>query len=424
MPAKPLPDLIAFARRNSPFYAELYRDLPAGLATLAELPVIDQVDFWSANRWPDNQLLTGPLTDAGVYTSGGTTGAPKVSPWTRTEHFDSTSAFGAGMVRVGLRPGHRVANLFAVGHLYAGFLYIEASLHNAPVDNVRLPVAGHVDDCEIAELIANFGVNVLAGPPMKLAGVAAAVIERSGHDDTVELLMFTGDLLFDDVRPLLQEAFPLAKIASMGYAAVDAGIVGRPVPGDDVRVHEAVPDLTVVELLDETSDQPVTEPGVRGRVVVTNLFRTLLPIIRYPLGDVAEWVDEERHGFRLLGRSHEGARVGDVPMSYVDVHAALLATDCDRVISGMQMVTRRWEGKDGLVIRLGSAVRRDAVATEVSDLDRRLIEATHRSRPTYQEEVDDGHIHQLRLEWVKPQELATHPRTGKLVQVVDERPHP
>ena len=159
MPAKPLGDLIAFARRSSPFYADLYRDLPDGVATLEELPVIDQVDFWSANQWPDNRLLTGALTDAGVYTSGGTTGAPKVSPWTRTEHFDSTSAFGAGMVLAGLRAGHRVANLFSAGHLYGGFLYIEAALHNAPVDNVRLPVGGHVDNREVAELIANFVVN-------------------------------------------------------------------------------------------------------------------------------------------------------------------------------------------------------------------------------------------------------------------------
>ena len=420
MPAKPLGDLIAFARRNSPFYADLYRDLPDGVATLEELPVIDQVDFWAANQWPDNRLLTGALTDAGVYTSGGTTGAPKVSPWTRTEHFDSTSAFGAGMVLAGLRAGHRVANLFSAGHLYGGFLYIEAALHHAPVDNVRLPVGGHVDNREVAELIANFGVDVLAGPPMKLAAVAAAVIERSGHEDGVELLLFAGDLLFDDVRPVLEEAFPRATIGSLGYAAVDAGIVGRPVPGGDVRVHEAVPDRTLVELLDDTTGEPIREPGVRGRVVVTNLFRTLMPIIRYPVGDVAEWVDDGCTAFRLLGRAHEGARVGDVAMSYVDVHAALLASDGDRAIAGMQLVTRRWEGKDGLVLRLASTGGASLMADR-SELDRRLMEAAYRSRPTYQDEVADGHIHPLRIEWVRPDQLATHARTGKLVQVVDER---
>ncbi|MFD0351350.1 hypothetical protein ACFQ0M_45545 [Kitasatospora aburaviensis] len=80
MPAKPLPELVDFARRNSPFYAELYRDLPARVEHLHQLPVIEQTAFWAANSWPDNRLLTGPLTDAGVYKTGGTTGVPKFSP--------------------------------------------------------------------------------------------------------------------------------------------------------------------------------------------------------------------------------------------------------------------------------------------------------------------------------------------------------
>ena len=417
MPAKPLRELIAFARRNSPFYGDLYAGLPEGVDELTALPVIDQADFWTANRWPDNRLLTGPLLDAGVYTSGGTTGTPKVSPWTRAEHLDSTSAFGAGMVKAGLKAGHRVANLFYAGHLYGGFLYIEASLHNAPVENVRLPVGGHVPDEEVAELIASFGVNVLAGTPMKLAGVAEAVLDAGSDADSVELLMFAGDLLFDDVRPLLHKAFPLAEIASLGYASVDAGIVGAPVPGDDVRVHEAVPDRTIVEILDEATEEPITVPGVRGRVVVTNLFRTLMPIIRYPVGDLAEWVDGECRAFRLVGRTHEGARVANVAMAYVDVHAALLAADREGVITGMQMVERRWDGKDGLLLRVASHGEPSA------GLSADLVEAAYRCRPLYPATVADGHIHPLQVEWVRPGDLVTHARTGKLVQVVDERPH-
>ncbi|MEV0149478.1 MULTISPECIES: hypothetical protein [unclassified Nonomuraea] len=417
MPARPLRDLIDFARRNSPFYAELYRDVPEGVADLAQLPIIDQAAFWAANTWPDNRLLTGPLTDAGVYTSGGTTGAPKVSPWTRTEHFDSTSAFGAGMVRAGLRPGHRVANLFFAGHLYGGFLYIEAALHNAPVENVRLPVAGHTPDDDVAELIAGFGVNVLAGTPMKLGGVAEAVLAKGVDARSVELLLFAGDLLFDDLRPRLAKAFPGAAIASLGYATVDAGLVGGPVPGDDVRVHEAFPERTVVELLDEVTGEPITEPGVRGRVVVTNLFRTLMPIIRYPVGDLAEWVDTGCRRFRLVGRTVEGARVANVAMAYEDVRAALAAADPGGAMTGMQMVERRWDGKDGLVLRLACAEEPPAGLTE------RLVEAVYAARPLYPDCVEQGFVHPLIIEWVRPSELATHPRTGKLVQVVDERPH-
>lgn len=415
MPAKSLQDLVDFARCHSPFYAELYRDVPREISHLSQLPVIDAAAFADANTWPDNRVLTGPLTDAGVYKTGGTTGAPKFSPWTRTEHADSVTAFGAGLVQGGLKPGHRVANLFRAGELYGGFLYIEHALHHAPVENVRLPV-GHATGEYVADLIAHFGVNVLAGEPMKLSGVAETVVRRGQSTDSVELVLFAADILFADLRPLLQRAFPNAAIASLGYASVDAGLVGAPVPGDDVRVHEAFPNRTVVELVDEVTGEPIEEPGVPGRVVVTNLFRTLMPIIRYPVGDRAEWADPACRQFRLLGRTNEGARVGGVAVPTEEVRAVLIDADPDRFVTGMQLVQRRWDGKDGLIIRLAY------VDEPPADLAERLVKAVYAWRPMYPAEVEAGRIHDLTVEWVRRDGLVTHPRTGKLVQVVEERP--
>ncbi|MFJ9454366.1 phenylacetate--CoA ligase family protein [Kitasatospora sp. NPDC101447] len=416
MPAKPLAELIRFARANSPFYAELYRDLPPDADRIELLPVIDQAAFWAANTWPDNRVLTGPLTDAGVYKTGGTTGVPKFSPWTRTEHADSVTAFGAGLVRAGLRPGHRVANLFTAGELYGGFLYIENALHHAPVDNVRLGVGGAAPNPYIADLIAGFDVQVLAGEPMKLSAVAECLIERGQRADGVELLLFGGDLLFADLRPLLSRAFPKAAVASVGYASNDAGLVGAPVPGDDVRVHEAFADRTVVELLDEATGEAITAPGRPGRVVVTNLFRTLMPILRYPTGDRAEWTDSGCRRFRLLGRSAEGARVGTVTLPTEEVRAVLIAADPDRHIAGMQLVQRRWDGRDGLILRLGH------LGLPPADLGDRLVEAVYAALPLYPSEVALGSLHDLAVEWVPRSELVTNPRTGKLQQVLDERP--
>ena len=416
MPAKSLQDLVDFVRCHSPFYAQAYREVPRTISHLTQLPIVDQAAFWTANSWPDNRLLTGPLTDAAVYKSGGTTGAPKFSPWTRTEHADSVTAFGTGLAQAGLKPGHRVANLFCAGELYSGFLFIEYALHHAPVENVRLPVGGTASAEYIADLIAAFGVHVLAGEPMKLSVVAECVLQRGQTTDSVELLLFGGDPVFDDLRPVLTRAFPKATIASLGYASVDAGLVGAPVPGPDARVHEAFPNRTLVELVDDVTAEPITAVGVPGRVVVTNLFRTLMPIIRYPVGDRAEWVDPGRQRFRLAGRSVEGARVGTVAMPTEDIRAVLIAADPDRLITGMQLVQRRWDGKDGLILRLACAEEPPA------DLAGRLVKAVYAARPLYSGEAKAGVIHHLAVEWVRRSELVTNPRTGKLVQVVDERP--
>jgi phenylacetate-CoA ligase len=416
VPAKSLPELVDFARHHSPFYAEAYRDVPRPVSHITQLPIIDQAAFWAANTWPDNRLLTGPLTDAGVYKTGGTTGAPKFSPWTRGEHADSVTAFGTGMVQAGLKPGHRVANLFCAGELYGGFLYIEAALHHAPVENVRLPVGCAAPDEYVIDLITSFGVDVVAGEPMKLGAVAECVVQRGQILDSVELVLFAGDILFNDLRPMLARAFPKAAISSLGYASVDAGLVGAPVPGDDVRVHEAFPNRTLVELVDDVTGDLITAVGVPGRVLVTNLFRTLMPIIRYPVGDRAEWVDPERQRFRLVGRSVEGARVGTVAMPTEDIRAVLIAADPDRLITGMQMVQRRWDGKDGLILRLA------CTDGPTAGLTGRLVDAVYAACPLYPAEVEAGAIHHLIVEWVRRSDLVTNPRTGKLQQMVDERP--
>lgn len=83
----------------------------------------------------------------------------------------------------------------------------------------------------------------------------------------------------------------------------------------------------------------------------------------------------------------------------------------------MQMVERRWDGKDGLILRLATA---DSPSPE---LTQHLINAVYAARATYPEVVELGHVHPLAIEWVRPADLVVRPRTGKLVQVIDERPH-
>lgn len=417
MPQKSLQELVDYARKHSPFYAKAYRDVPQTISHITQLPVVDQAAFWVANRWPENTLLTGPLTDAGVYKTGGTTGAPKFSPWTRSEHADAVTAFGAGMVRAGLKPGHRVANLMASGELYSGMLFMEHGLHASPVENVRFPVGSATPDEAIAELIDNFRIQVLVGEPMKLSAVAECVVERGQDAGSVELVLFAGDLMFDDLRPILARAFPKATVASIGLASVDAGLVAAPVPGPDVRVHEEFANRTLVEIVDDETGEPITAEGVPGRLLVTNLFRTLMPIIRYPVGDRAEWADAERRRFRLVGRSIEGARVGTIAMPTEDIRAALIAADPEHHMTGMQLVQRRWDGRDGLILRLGYTAERPP-----AELTARLIEAVHAERPDYPQYAADGVIHELVIEWVPRSELVTNPRTGKLRQVLDERP--
>uniref|UniRef100_A0AAU2UXX0 Phenylacetate--CoA ligase family protein n=1 Tax=Streptomyces sp. NBC_00003 TaxID=2903608 RepID=A0AAU2UXX0_9ACTN len=421
MPVHQVSDLIRFARDHSPFYADLYADLPPEVDHITDLPVVDQSEFWAANTLRDNRVLTAPLGEAVVFKTGGTTGAPKFSCYTREEWQEFVTAFGAGLVDAGLRPGHRVADLFYAGELYASFLFILDSLSHAPVANVRLPIGGGAPLKSTVPTLEDFAAQVVAGTPTTLCRLAEHLISLDRQLPAVELLFFGGEALFDDQRRLLTAAFPNGEPRSLGYASVDGGLLGRPVPGPDPRTHRTFAPHTVVEILDETTGEPIRETGRAGRVVVTQLFRRLMPVIRYPAGDRAEWTDVEGGVFRILGRAEEGVRVGPVSLYSQDAQAAVAEADTQGRVMGMQLVVRRWEGRDGLVLRLATAPGDDDTAG-LEVLAKAVVTELNNSRPLYPDSVAAGFVHPLCVEWARHRDLAVNPRSGKLVRVIDERP--
>ncbi|MCQ4041185.1 phenylacetate--CoA ligase family protein [Streptantibioticus rubrisoli] len=418
MPVQQTTELIRFARHNSPFYSELYAGLPDRVAELTDLPVVPQAEFWRANSPRGNRLLTGALTEAVVFKSGGTTGAPKFSFYTRDEWREFTTAFGENLVGAGLRPGHRVADLFYAGELYASYTFILDSLQHSPVDNVRLPIGGAAPLESTAHTLEEFEVDVVAGTPTTLCSLADHLIAAGRQLHHVELLFFGGESLFSDQHRLLARAFPNALPRSIGYASVDAGLLGAAVPGGDPRVHRPFSPYTVMEILDEHTGQPITVNGVPGRAVVTDLRRRLMPILRYPAGDRAEWVDADAGHFRILGRSEEGVRIGPVSLYTQDVHDIVSAADLAGRVVGTQLVARRRDGRDELVLRLAY----DQEAAGLEDLAAAIVKELLAARPLYGQAVQAGHIHPPVVEWARIGELAVNSRSGKLIRVLDERP--
>ncbi|KOU42090.1 AMP-dependent synthetase [Streptomyces sp. WM4235] len=420
MPVQRFSDLVRFARDCSPFYADLYADLPPEVNSLTDLPVVDQNAFWAANTLHDNRVLTAPLAEAVVYKTGGTTGTPRFSCYTREEWSEFVTAFGAGLVDAGLRPGHRVADLFYAGELYASFLFVLDSLAHAPVSNVRLPIGGGAPLESTVSALQDFGAHVVAGTPTTLCRLAEHLTSTGRRLPQVELLFFGGEALFSDQRRLLAGAFPNAEPRSLGYASVDGGLLGRPVAGPDTRTHRPFTPHTVVEILDETTGEPIREAGRPGRVVVTQLFRSLMPVIRYPAGDRAEWTDTEGGAFRVLGRAEEGVRVGPVSLYWDDATNAVAEADTGGLVTGTQLVVRRWEGRDGLILRLATAPEHDPGTLEV--LAKAVVEGLNTARPLYPDSVAAGFVHPLGVEWTRHRDLVVNSRSGKLVRVLDERP--
>lgn len=285
--------------------------------------------------------------------------------------------------------------------------------------------------------LEEFDVDVVAATPTTLCALADHLGREGRRLPQVKILFFGGEGLYEDQQPLLRAAFPNAVMRSIGYAAVDSGLLGQAVPGDDPRVHRAFGPHTVVEILDEHTGCPITLPHVPGRVVVTDLRRRLMPILRYPVGDRAEWTDVSAGHFRILGRADEGVRVGPVSLYTQDVQDTVRAADPEGRVTGTQLAVRRWDGRDGLVLRLvcqGAAAADGAGSSathsrtgggspgELATLEDAITRELLLARPMYGQAVDAGHVHPLGVEWVtRHGDLAVNPRSGKLIRVLDER---
>ena len=101
-------ELIQFVRQNSPFYRDLYKDLPEDISPPEQLPVLRPAEFWDANTIGNSRLLTGPIRDGILLKSGGTTGKPKFSVFSREEWEHFTRTFAQSLPKNGVRAGDRV----------------------------------------------------------------------------------------------------------------------------------------------------------------------------------------------------------------------------------------------------------------------------------------------------------------------------
>ena len=412
-------EIIAHARANAPFYRRLYDGLPEK-STLTDLPVIDQEEYWAAHLQDRQEVLTAPLHDGIVLNSGGTTGAPKYSYFSN-EEWDSSIALSArAFGGTGLRDGDRVANLFATGNLYASFIFATESMKWTEARVMQLPLGFSPVLGPAASIIHAFKANVLAGFPTHLLRIIDFMDQEKLTGVQVERIIYGGELFTPDQQRFLQSRFPGVQVCSAGYASVDAGLIGYADTGCAAGEHRLFDGATLIEILDEQTGQPIDEPGKPGRIVFTSLIRRLMPLLRYPSGDRAQWVEAAGvadRKFLLLGRSEEAARIARYTLEVTEA-AALLAPFRETLgIEQFQLLVVRENLLDGLIFRVAATAPPETLAGKTGE----ILDAFARQRPDILEPARAGIMHLPRIEWVRADELIISPRTGKMLRVVDRR---
>lgn len=409
-----LTELVTYARANSPYYSQLYKDIPEQGWKLSELPIIDGSSFWQGSQdvstWP---VLTGKFSDGLIFKTGGTTGASKLSVFSRAEWKSLTTSFSRSIGNH-VKPGDRVANLFYCGDLYSSFMLVHDSMMNMEVPVCEYPFGGSIESAKLIDQLIALDVNVLLGPPSMILGHAAYLEKMNLQLPKVELLLFGCESIFASQMALLKKVMPNMKVASIGYACVDAGIVGACDQTCASGEHKVFSPETIVEIIDEQTGQPITEPGEVGLLVVTALERRLMPVIRYPVGDRAAWVNDSNgteQKFVLKGRSSIGQRIRvGLASMYPDEFDNIITDIIDK--HRWQLMLRHIDSCDHVVLR---------IARNGSDDEaQRIIDALFKKDWALRELRDRKQL-KLLVEWCGQEELAINPRTGKLLRVIDHR---
>ncbi|MFA6236537.1 MAG: AMP-binding protein [Bacteriovorax sp.] len=411
-----LKEIVDHAKKYSPFYADLYADIQ--FEKLADLPITDQSSFWKGN------VLTSDKRDGIVFKSGGSTGAPKYSYFTSLEWQSFTESFGWGMSRGILDDYDRVANLFYVGDLYASFLFIKDSLQWIPTENKKIlqfPIAGATDPKAILKALEEFSINVMAGVPSAILTLLEYYEKekRNYPNVKIEKLLFGGEALYPDQYDALKRIFPEIKISSIGYASVDAGLLGYSDRTCHDGEHRVFDRANIIEIVDPDTDEVITEQNRVGKVLITNLTRKLMPIIRYPAGDLAMWTESSEtpyRKFKLMGRSDEAARLGTISVYFEDTR--IMVMNALSEFSGLQfqMILKHFDHKDELILRMAAhGLKPDSKIVD------RVIEAFKKEKPVYSDVLAKKLIHPIKVEIVEMRQLEGNARTGKLKRVIDDR---
>ncbi|WP_214406404.1 phenylacetate--CoA ligase family protein [Pseudonocardia lacus] len=363
-----LADLVARARAGSPYYRELYRDLPERVDDPRALPVTDKValmgrfDDWSTDRavtLDAVRAFVGRTDTIGapflgrhlVVTTSGTSGVRGV--FVQDERmFRVLSAITAGRstgqflrgprdyARL-LRNGGRTAALWATDGHYAGYATASRLLAERPARRRGIRVISvHRPLDEIVDELRRFRPAILNGYAGTVALVAAEQAAGRLRIDPV-LVVCAAEGLAPQAYRRIADAFG-AKVRNQYGCSEFMGLAAG-CEHDWLHVNA---DWAILEPVD--ADGAPTPPGEPSHtVLLTNLANRVQPIIRYDLGDsVTERPDPCPCGnplpaVRVRGRTADVLTFGP-PERPVRIPPLALGTVVDRVpgVRRFQLVQR------------------------------------------------------------------------------------
>ncbi len=361
---------VAHAYAQSPFYR---RKLDAAGVAPADVRTVEdlrRLPFTTKDELKEDQaehplwgtLLAVPFEQClRVHMTSATTGRPLAFLDTKDDWYGFYHSYARSLWAFGVRPPDMVMAAFSYGPwigYWSGFYAAQ------DVGCLVYPAGGLSTEQRIDALRA-YPITVLGCTP-SYALFLAEQAQKKGIDlakeTKVRITWHTGEpgASIPATKARIEAAFGarafdlpgLTEIAAWGFECdAQAGLT---------HVHE---DYCYPEVLDE-QDRPV-EPGQRGELVFTSLYRKAMPLLRYRTRDLVQLADRPCPCGRTLVAFEGGvlARLDDMKKVRGIVVYPRRVEEIVRVHRGVdefQIVFRRRDGLDDLLLRLDPSPGLDA----------------------------------------------------------------
>ena len=393
-----LTELARHATRRSGFWRER---LPSGHVELSELPVLTKTEMMERfdelvtdRRLRRDDLLEhlAQIDDDALYlgeframTSSGSSGRKAVFVYDRAGWRGVLAMFLRRSDWVGLRPSLPRTRVALVGggsptHMSRrGASCLDVGVHRI------LSLAATQPTGELVERLNAFRPNFLNAYPSSAGPLAEAQL-----DGWLRLNLTGMTTNSEPLTPALRERIETAfGVRPTDFYGTTEGLYGHECPEGSMHVFD---DMCVLENVDD-DDRPVAPGEVGSKVLLTNLFNRVQPLIRFEISDLVAVEPEPcpcgRSLMRLRsleGRAEDVLQIGDVavhPLQFGIVTADPAVREFQVVQEGhaLRLRVALRNGSEGAEERLGACVRERLAELGVERPEVRVerVEALERS---------------------------------------------
>ncbi|MEE8414141.1 MAG: hypothetical protein V3R96_06275 [Dehalococcoidales bacterium] len=297
---KKFKDIFRWAYDHSRFYHQLYSDIglePGDIKTIQDITKVPKVEksmmraIQGKEPFPYGDILCVPLEEVTEYhQTSGTTGQPvyQADSWADWELFGEQWAYI--LYAEGYRSSDRVFLPFG----YNVFVAFWSAHYGAEKIGCEV-VPGGVLNTEARILkMQELRCTAFMATPTYVLGMADTAINKLGinpKDLKIKRITVAGEPggSIPATRNRMEEAWGAKVFDHCG--ATEIGAWGYECEYQSgLHVNDA---LFLVQIEDVETGELITEPGKRGKMVITNLNRMAQPCIRFDSKDLIEWNSEQ-----------------------------------------------------------------------------------------------------------------------------------